>query len=159
MLEQFIDGPLPQGLFMRDLRPFHLAFPVDDLLAAKEFYTTVLECSVGREKEESAVFNLFGHQIVAHKVEKMPELATNPVDGKTVPAMHFGLVLEWKHWHSLRERFVTSGIDFVIEPYTRYVDQPGEQATMFIKDPCGNHLEFKSFKDDSGIFDSEWGRP
>ena len=63
------------------------------------------------------------------------------------------------HWNSLRERFDTSGINFVIEPYTRYVDQPGEQETMFIKDPCGNHLEFKSFKDDSGIFDSEWGRP
>ena len=144
---------------MGELRPFHLAFPVDDLPTTKEFYTTVLGCSIGREKEESAVFNLFGHQIVAHRVEKMPELVTNPVDGKTVPAMHFGLVLEWEHWHSLRDRFVAEEMEFVIEPYTRYVNQPGEQATMFIKDPCGNHLEFKSFKDEAGIFDSQWGRP
>ena len=137
------------------LRPFHLAFPVDDLPAAKEFYTEVLGCTTGREKEESCVFNFYGHQIVAHRVPKMPELSTSPVDGKKVPAMHFGLVLEWDDWHQLKSKLETAGIEFVIGPYTRYEDQPGSQATMFIKDPCGNHLEFKSFKDDKAIFDSE----
>ena len=138
------------------LRPFHLAFPVDDLPAARKFYTEVLGCTTGREKEESCVFNFYGHQIVAHRVPKMPELSTSPVDGKKVPAMHFGLVLEWNDWHQLKDNFETAGTEFVIGPYTRYEGQPGSQATMFIKDPCGNHLEFKSFKDDEAIFDSKW---
>ena len=136
------------------LRPFHLAFPVDDLPAARKFYTQVLGCSTGREKEESCVFNFYGHQIVAHRVPKMPQLSTNPVDGKRVPAMHFGIVLEWNDWQSLRERLESMSIDFALGPYIRYEDQPGSQATMFVKDPCGNHLEFKSFKHDEAIFDS-----
>ena len=86
------------------LRPFHLAFPVDDLPAARKFYTEVLGCTTGREKEESCVFNFYGHQIVAHRVPKMPELSTSPVDGKKVPAMHFGLVLEWGDWQELRDQ-------------------------------------------------------
>ena len=140
----------------RSLRPFHLAFPVDDLPAAKEFYTEVLGCTTGREKEESCVFNFYGHQIVAHRVPKMPELSTSPVDGKKVPAMHFGLVLEWDDWRQLKANLESQEVEFVLGPYTRYEDQPGSQATMFIKDPCGNHLEFKSFKDDEAIFDKKW---
>ncbi len=140
----------------KKLRPFHLAFPVDDLKKAKEFYTEVLGCSVGREKEESCVFKFYGHQIVAHKVPQMPTLSTNPVDGKEIPALHFGIVMDWDDWHQLKGRFETENIEFVIGPYTRYENQPGSQATMFIKDPCGNHLEFKSFKDDSVIFDTSW---
>ena len=139
------------------LRPFHLAFPVHDLEEARLFYTEVLGCTVGREKPESCVLNLHGHQIVAHLVKKMPELATNPVDGKLVPALHFGIVLEWDEWHKMRNRLEDMSMDFVIGPYLRYEDQPGAQATMFIKDPSGNHLEFKSFRDDAMIFDASWG--
>ena len=140
----------------KKLRPFHLAFPVNDLEKAKQFYVNVLGCTTGREKEESCVFKFFGHQIVAHLVPNMPELTTNPVDGKQVPAMHFGLVMEWNDWHQLKDKLDKNGVEFVIGPYTRYEDQPGSQATMFIVDPAGNHLEFKSFKDESAIFDSEW---
>lgn len=140
----------------KKLRPFHLAFPVDDLDGAKEFYVNVLGCSTGREKKESCVFNFFGHQIVAHLVAQMPNVSTNPVDGKQIPAMHFGIVLEWNDWHQLKDKLDKNGVEFVVGPYTRYEDQPGSQATMFIVDPCGNHLEFKSFKNDSAIFDSEW---
>ena len=86
----------------------------------------------------------------------MPDLSTNPVDGKAVPALHFGLVLKWDEWHQLKDKFESEGVDFVIGPYTRYEGQPGSQATMFIKDPCGNHLEFKSFESDVAIFDSKW---
>ena len=93
----------------RELRPFHLAFPVDDLPAARKFYTEVLGCTTGREKEESCVFNFYGHQIVAHRVPKMPELSTSPVDGKKVPAMHFGLVLEWDDWQELKTKFEAEG--------------------------------------------------
>tara|TARA_B100001996_G_scaffold63543_2_gene45565 strand:- start:1896 stop:2156 length:261 start_codon:yes stop_codon:yes gene_type:complete len=86
----------------------------------------------------------------------MPKLSTNPVDGKEIPALHFGIVMDWDDWHQLKGKFESESIEFVIEPYTRYENQPGSQATMFIKDPCGNHLEFKSFKDDSVIFDTTW---
>ena len=139
------------------LRPFHLAFPVVDLPASRVFYTEVLGCTVGREKPESCVLNLYGHQIVAHCVDSMPSLATNPVDGKQIPSMHFGVVLEWDDWHQMRDRLQAKGVEFVIGPYLRYEGQLGAQATMFIQDPSGNHLEFKSFKDDAMIFDTGWG--
>ena len=139
------------------LRPFHLAFPVDDLVAAKGFYAGVLGCKVGREKPESCVFEFQGHQIVAHLVDAMPPVATNPVDGRAVPAMHFGLVLEWESWHAMRDRLTAEGHPLVVGPYLRYEGLPGAQATMFIRDPCGNHLEFKAFKDEAMIFDSSWG--
>jgi extradiol dioxygenase family protein len=140
----------------KKLRPFHLAFPVNNLTATKEFYTTILGCSVGREKERSCVFNFEGHQIVAHLVEEMPRITTKSVDGKEIPAMHFGLVMDWDDWHQLKNKFESNKTKFVVEPYTRYEDQPGSQATMFIKDPSGNHLEFKSFRDDGAIFDPSW---
>ena len=113
-----------------------MAFPVDDMEEAKQFYVNVLGCTTGREKEESCVFKFFGHQIVAHLVPTMPELSTNPVDGKQVPAMHFGLVMEWNDWHQLKDKLDKNGVQFVIGPYTRYEDQPGSQATMFIVDPA-----------------------
>ena len=140
----------------KKLRPFHLAFPVDDLQKAKQFYVDVLGCTTGREKEESCVFKFFGHQIVAHVAPQMPELSTNPVDGKEIPSMHFGIVMEWDDWHQLKDKLEKNGVEFVIGPYTRYEGQPGSQATMFTVDPCGNHLEFKSFKDESAIFDTAW---
>ena len=123
---------------------------------AKQFYVDVLGCATGREKDVSCVFKFFGHQIVAHLVSDMPKLSTNAVDGKEVPAMHFGIVLEWNDWHQLKDKLKKDGVEFVVGPYTRYEDQPGSQATLFIKDPSGNHLEFKSFKDESAIFDSKW---
>ena len=140
----------------KKLRPFHLAFPVDNLEKAKEFYVDTLGCTTGREKQESCVFKFFGHQIVAHLVPQMPNMSTNPVDGRDIPAMHFGIVMEWDDWHQLKDKLNKDGVEFVIGPYTRYEDQPGSQATMFIVDPSGNHLEFKSFKDESAIFDSDW---
>ena len=86
----------------------------------------------------------------------MPNMSTNPVDGRDIPAMHFGIVMEWDDWHQLKDKLNKDGVEFVIGPYTRYEDRPGSQATMFIVDPSGNHLEFKSFKDESAIFDSDW---
>ncbi|MDA0715246.1 MAG: VOC family protein [archaeon] len=140
----------------KKLRPFHLAFPVDDMEKTIEFYCEVFGCTKGRSKEESCVFNFFGHQIVAHKVDSMPNYETNDVDGKPVPAMHFGLVLSWNDWHQLKAKLESNDVEFYIQPYTRYEGKPGEQATMFVVDPSGNHLEFKSFRDDGGIFDSKW---
>ncbi len=138
------------------MRPFHLAFPVINLEESVEFYADILGCDTGRRKEESCVLNLFGHQIVAHVVPQMPDISTNPVDGKRVPAMHFGVVLTMEQWYELKQRLETKSVEFAIGPYERYQGLPGAQATMFLKDPSGNHIEFKAFGDDKAIFDKEW---
>jgi extradiol dioxygenase family protein len=140
---------------MNNLTPFHIAFPVDDLEAARHFYGTVLGCPEGRSSDAWIDFNLFGHQIVAHRVEYQrsgPGGAANPVDGHDVPVPHFGVVLPPAEWQALADRVMGAGVRFVIEPHTRFAGQPGEQSTMFFLDPAGNALEFKSFADTGQLF-------
>jgi uncharacterized protein len=135
--------------------PFHLAFPVTDLAATRTFYCELLGCKVGRESEAWIDFDFFGHQITAHHVTPREPLAPtgeNLVDGKQVPVPHFGAVLPWDTWHDLAGRLERAGVVFVIEPHVRFPDQIGEQATMFLRDPSGNSLEFKSFKDPANLF-------
>jgi extradiol dioxygenase family protein len=135
------------------LRPFHLAFPVDDLVAARAFYGGVLGCAEGRSSEQWIDFNFFGHQIVAHlKFEGREERVSNAVDGHDVPVPHFGVVLSPFDWKALAERVRQAGIAFVVEPYTRFEGQVGEQSTMFFLDPAGNALEFKAFADFGQLF-------
>ena len=131
---------------------FHLAFPVHDLVAARAFYEGLLRCGVGRTDTRWVDFDFFGHQITAHLVDEAPGEGSNAVDGHRVPVRHFGAILEWEAWHALRDHLVEVGVDFVIEPYLRFEGQPGEQATMFLRDPSGNALEFKSFRDDAAVF-------
>jgi uncharacterized protein len=135
------------------IRPFHVAFPVHDLTATRHFYETVLGCAIGRTDERWIDFNLFGHQITAHltAAEETPA-ATNSVDGHAVPVSHWGVILSMPEWQALAERLQQHGVSFVIEPYIRFQGQPGEQATMFLRDPSGNALEFKAFQDDAMIF-------
>ena len=134
------------------LPPFHLAFPVDDLAAARDFYGELLGCPEGRSAAEWVDFDLFGHQIVAHLApEAVRRRATNPVDGEEVPVPHFGLVLPMEEWKALAGRLEHAGVDFVIPPTVRFVGQPGEQATMFILDPAGNALEFKAMADPANL--------
>ena len=141
---------------MKSLAPFHIAFPVDDLDAARHFYGTVLGCPEGRSSKAWIDFNLFGHQIVAHCVEKNAGASarggSNPVDGHDIPVPHFGVVLPLAEWRALAARLKSAGISFVIEPHTRFPGQPGEQSTMFFFDPAGNALEFKSFADMGQLF-------
>ena len=135
------------------MQPFHLAFPVHDLSLTKKFYTNILLCKVGRSSEEWIDFNLFGHQIVAHLDNSMDlESSLNIVDGKKVPVRHFGIVMKWNKWHQFVDHLTNKNVDFLIEPHIRFIGKPGEQATFFIKDPSGNALEFKSFKDKEMIF-------
>ena len=135
------------------LPPFHLAFPVDDLGAARRFYGQLLGCPEGRSAEEWIDFDLYGHQIVAHLApEAARARATNPVDGEDVPVPHFGLVLPMEQWKALAGRLEQAGVDFVIEPTIRFEGQPGEQATMFFLDPAGNALEFKAMADPTKLF-------
>jgi len=135
------------------MTPFHLAFPVTNLEDARIFYTEVLGCKVGRSAAQWIDFDFWGHQISAHLVtEKNGPSVANRVDGKSVPVRHFGLILEWEQWHKMADRLKSANVKFVIEPYIRFKGLVGEQATMFIMDPSGNVLEFKSFKDFSQIF-------
>lgn len=131
---------------------FHLAFPVTDLEKTRKFYLGLLNCPPGRESDRWIDFNFFGHQLSAHLVEKMPEVATNEVDGKKIPAHHFGAVLEWDDWEKLAAVFAGSQVAFLIEPYIRFQGQVGEQGTFFVLDPSGNGLEFKTFRDNKTIF-------
>ena len=139
------------------LRPFHLAFPVDDLSAARAFYGGVMGCSEGRSSDEWIDFDFHGHQIVAHLAPdkggaKNRDVANTHVDGHGVPVPHFGLVLGMDEWKALAARLRAGGCEFVIEPTIRFKGQPGEQATMFLRDPSGNALEFKAFADVGQLF-------
>jgi len=135
------------------VRPFHLAFPVHDLDAARHFYGGLLGCPEGRSDPHWIDFNLFGHQIVAHldgNFEARP--LVNPVDGEAVPVPHFGVVLTMPAWQALADRLTAASVAFVIPPTIRFRGQAGEQATMFFQDPSGNALEFKAFASDDQLF-------
>ena len=137
------------------LNPFHLAIPVHDLDQATSFYKTVLGCSQGRSDSLWVDLNLFGHQLVLHEFEQTSQSSnTNPVDGDHVPVPHFGVVLDWDSWHTLANQLQQANIEFIIEPHVRFQGEVGEQATLFFKDPSGNALEFKSFKDMTQLFAS-----
>ena len=133
---------------------FHLALPVKDLDQTLRFYTQTLGCSTGRSDTRWVDIDFFGHQLVLHKVnpDQHPASSTNPVDGHAVPASHFGPILEWNDFQALADRLRAAGSTFVIEPYLRFEGLRGEQATMFIVDPSGNHLEFKAFRDIGMLF-------
>jgi len=135
-----------------NLRPFHLAFPVKDLDETKAWYTKVLGCSIGRESSDWIDFNLFGHQVVAHLSKALEASNTNEVDGENVPIRHFGVILRPSEWEQLKNRIISNEVEFIIQPTTRFEHEIGEQSTMFIQDPSGNALEFKSFFDDDMIF-------
>lgn len=140
---------------------FHFAFAVHDLSNARDFYGRLLGCPEGRSDEHWVDFDLYGHQIVAHLARRdecagvagaSPDATRNHVDGDHVPVPHFGLILGWEEWHDLAERLRAAGVAFEIEPHIRFRGQPGEQATMFFRDPSGNALEFKAFQDEAQIF-------
>lgn len=133
--------------------PFHLAFAVDDLSAAETFYAGVLGCRIGRRSEHWIDFDFWGHQAVAHlSPEDVRGAGTNQVDNEDVPVRHFGVVLPWDEWERLAERLKAAQTSFLIEPGVRFRGKAGEQGTFFVKDPAGNALEFKTFRDASQLF-------
>ena len=137
------------------LRPFHLAFPVHDLSAARAFWGGVMGCAEGRSSADWVDFDFYGHQIVAHQAPGLVAgraAASNRVDGDDVPVPHFGIVLSMAEWQELADRLRQAETEFVIEPHIRFAGQAGEQATMFFHDPSGNAIEMKAFADDSRIF-------
>ncbi|HTV22611.1 MAG TPA: VOC family protein [Polyangiaceae bacterium] len=138
---------------MSALPPFHLAFPVHDLAAARQFYGALLGCPEGRSSSEWVDFDFYGHQIVAHLAPgEAGHRNTNAVDGDAVPVRHFGAVLDLDAWHALADKLKRAGIRFIVEPHVRFVGEVGEQSTMFFLDPSGNAIEFKAFKDPGRLF-------
>lgn len=139
-----------------DVPRFHLAIPVDDLDAAERFYGVVLGCAPGRRSDRWIDWDLFGHQLVTHVVDRSVEPSgdpsTNLVDGHDVPVPHFGVLLDVEAFHALVARLRAAGVGFEIEPYQRFAGQPGEQWTMFFRDPAGNAIECKAFADDADVF-------
>ncbi len=136
------------------LCPFHLAIPVQDLTAARAFYGELLGCREGRSSERWVDFDFWGHQVVVHRVlgQDGGPKANNPVDGDAVPVPHFGAVLPWEAFDTLAGRLRERGVAFLIAPRTRFQGLPGEQRTMFLTDPGGNALEFKTFRDPAQLF-------
>lgn len=148
-------GVAMEGVSMTTRPGFHLAIPVDDLGKARDFYGGVLGLSEGRSARVWVDWNFYEHQLVTHVVADAARPAVaghNPVDGHEVPVPHFGLILPISDFHALADRLRAAGTKFVIEPYLRFEDEPGEQWTMFLLDPAGNALEFKAFRDESQIF-------
>lgn len=139
---------------MTALPPFHIAFPVHDIAAARAFWGELMGCAEGRSAAHWVDFDFYGHQIVAHLSPKSGDAIANRVDGKSVPVPHFGVVLDMDAWQALADRLTAAGTDFVIEPYIRFAGQVGEQATMFFRDPSGNAIEIKGLADRSQLFAS-----
>ncbi|WP_126172443.1 VOC family protein [Altericroceibacterium xinjiangense] len=139
------------------LRPFHLAFPVRDIAEARAFWGGVIGCPEGRSAPDWVDFDFYGHQIVAHCVPGHggADEGANPVDGHDVPVPHFGIVLTMEDWQALAGRLKAAGVSFIIEPHVRFPGQPGEQATMFFRDPSGNAIEMKAFADLKQLFATE----
>ncbi len=132
---------------------FHLALPVDDLAKARAFYGDLLGGPEGRSSDEWVDFNFYGHQIAAHRApEEAGPRGTNAVDGHNVPVRHFGAILPMADWERLAGKLKAASVAFVIEPHVRFKGEVGEQATMFLLDPCGNALEFKAFRDIGRLF-------
>ena len=137
---------------MDKLSPFHLAIPVNDLDKAKDFYNGLLGAEIGRSDPTWIDFNFYGHQLVCHLTESSNAQNKNPVDQHDVPVPHFGIVLEWDTFHQLAMDLKNNKVEFIIEPTIRFKGQVGEQATLFLNDPSGNAIEFKSFKDQENLF-------
>jgi len=138
---------------MSSLNPFHLAIPVKEITETRYFYRNILGCEEGRSSDHWVDFNFFGHQLVLHiDSSKANILNENSVDGKSVPVPHFGIVLDWDVFENF-EKKIRNKVKFIIEPYIRFEGQAGEQKTMFFKDPSGNALEFKTFKNINQLFE------
>jgi hypothetical protein len=134
--------------------PFHLAFRIDDIESTRTFYAGLLGCPTGRETSRWIDFDFFGHQISAHVGQRPDAVLQTEVSGVQVPLSHFGAVLTWEQWQSLATRLTERAAEFVIAPQVRFVGEPGEQATFFVRDPSGNALEFKAFRHADAMFDA-----
>ena len=134
------------------MSPFHLAFRIDDLASTRRFYGDLLGCRQGRESDTWIDYDFFGNQISAHVGPRPAQELISYVDGKPVPLAHFGAVIPWVEWDALHRRLAAAGASFILEPQIRFEGLPGEQGTFFVRDPSGNALEFKAFRNEEAMF-------
>ena len=134
------------------LTPFHLAIHVRDLDEARAFYGGLLGCAEGRSTATWVDFDFFGHQLSLHLGTPFLNAPTGKVGDHMVPMPHFGLVLHLPQWRALADRLTEAGLDFVLKPSVRFQGEPGEQWTMFFRDPSGNPIEIKGFPTMEGVF-------
>ncbi len=140
---------------MKDkLNPFHLAIPVSNLEESVIYYRDILGLEEGRSSKKWADFNFFGHQLVCHVSDNINEQVTNSVDGEEVPVPHFGVVLSIEEFEDFLLKISDKDIDFIIKPTVRFKGEIGEQRTLFFRDPSGNAIEIKAFKDMNNLFSS-----
>ena len=137
------------------MQPFHLAIPVNNLEESAEFYEKILGATKGRSSSLWVDYNFFGHQLVCHLVKEKSEVVSNPVDDDDIPVPHFGVVLEWEDFDKLKEDLQAKNFNFYLKPKIRFAGKAGEQATMFIKDPSNNAIEFKAFSDMGNLFSKD----
>lgn len=132
--------------------PFHLAYHVTDLDEAREFYSNALGAIEGRSTDTWVDFDFFGHQLSLHLGIPFENAPTGLVGDHMVPMPHFGVVLPLDIWNALAARLTDRQTEFIIAPSVRFEGEPGEQWTMFFRDPSGNPIEVKGFADTDGLF-------
>lgn len=137
----------------KSIQPFHLGFPISDIEETRKFYRDLLGCEIIRSSDRTININFWGHQIVGHLIPEFAgKFGTNKIDGNPVPVHHFGIVLEWHEWEALVERVRASDIDFLFDPYIRDEGEPEAEGKIFFRDPSGNTLEFKTYRNEEQIF-------
>ena len=133
---------------------FHLAYHVTDLDEARAFYGGLLGCEEGRSTDTWVDFDFFGHQISLHLGKPFETTNTGKVGDHMVPMPHMGVILPMEDWQMLADRLTEEGLEFELAPFVRFAGEPGEQGTMFFRDPSGNPIEVKGFAEASGGFAS-----
>ncbi|GBQ67143.1 glyoxalase/bleomycin resistance protein [Ameyamaea chiangmaiensis NBRC 103196] len=131
---------------------FHLAYNVDNLDEARDFYGQTLGCAEGRSAPTWVDFNFFGHEISLHLGTPFVAQNTGRVGEHLVPMPHLGVILPLDDWRVLADRLVALHVDFVLPPTVRFKGEPGEQWTMFFRDPSGNPIEIKGFASMDAVF-------
>lgn len=131
---------------------FHLALPCLDLEETRIFYTDILKASLGRRGERWMDIDLYGHQITFAEAGSFNFNYRNyRFDDYTLPAFHFGVILEREQWQSMYSEL--SELDIEITSQATYLEnEAGEQYSFFVQDPNGFMVEFKSFRDPKDIF-------
>ena len=140
---------------MEKLNPFHLAIPVTDIEESKRFYHNLLGAKIGRFSDTWIDFDFFGHQLVCHLSPASISETSNPVDQEDVPIPHYGVVLDWNEFEKIIKQLEEKKINFIIKPTIRFKGEVGEQAIVFLRDPSGNAIEFKSFRNMDNLFKAE----
>ncbi|ATU93001.1 VOC family protein [Phyllobacterium zundukense] len=135
---------------MRSL--FHFAYHVTDLDEARRFYGRILGCEEGRSTDTWVDFDFFGHQISLHLGKPFETTNTGKVGDHMVPMPHLGVILPLEDWNVLADRLKQADVDFVMPPLVRFKGEPGEQWTMFFRDPSGNPIEVKGFADFASVY-------